>query len=210
MEVRSGLEAGLRLGNTTADLIGTETIIEQVRNRQPDILSIDVFDAQAEVLFSTDQSAKGRRLPPDWAAPCLQPDAESWRGRDLDGGVQCVSLVNAFGEPGGGILLRHRRSASSVAGLALPADWLGLATLMAAMMLAAGSAAVWMLRPLQRRAHSLKEAVETQANGGMPAVSSECEVFGPASAALQAIQAHDAWLREVDTEADRLDRQEAA
>ena len=209
MEVRAGLEAGLRLGNTTVDLTGTEDIIAQVRNRQPDILSIDVFDAQTDVLFSTDQGAKGRKLPPAWAVPCQRPDAASWRGRDLDGGVQCVSLVNAFGEPAGGILLRHRLSERTVAGLSLPANWPALAAWVAALMFAATWAAVWMVDPLQKRARALREALHSGQTTLPSSVAETCETFGPAAAAVGAMQAHEVWLQETDAEADRLDRQEA-
>lgn len=218
LHVKSVLEAGLRLGNTTADLPGAENLIQAVRDRQPDILSIDIYDAQGDVLFSTDPGGLGLKLPAAWAQACLRTDASSpWTDQDADGGVQCVGLVNAFGQAAGGVLLRHRWSARATQGLSLPTDWPLLASGVAALVLAA----VWMgaalVRPLEAQARQLRAWVESTPNTaqdappdahteGAPALDD----FGPARTALQAATEHDRWLSDTDAEADQLDRQEAA
>ena len=211
MDMKATLEAGLRLGNNTADLAGTDALVTQVRDRQPDILSIDVYDAQGDVLFSTDPSGRGLKLPPAWRQACLNPDTTGWAGIDADGGVQCVGLVNAFGQAAGGVLLRHRHAARTTAGLTLPADWPRLAALVVALMAAAAWAAARVVRPLHRQARALRTQLESLATTPTaPAATSDANTLGPATAALTALQAHDRWLLDTDAEADRLDAQEAA
>lgn len=212
MDMKATLEAGLRLGNNTADLAGTDTLVAQVRDRQPDILSIDVYDAQGDVLFSTDPSGRGLKLPPAWQTPCLNPDTTGWVGLDADGGVQCVGLVNAFGQPAGGVLLRHRHAARTTAGLTLPADWPQLAALVMALMAATAWAAAKVVRPLHRHAHALRMQLDSLATTPTPtaAAAPDVNTLGPAAAALAALQAHDRWLLATDAEADQLDAQEAA
>ncbi len=210
MDLKATLEAGLRLGNNTADLAGTDALVAQVRDRQPDILSIDVYDAQGDVLFSTDPSGRGLKLPPTWQPPCLNPDTTGWAGLDADGGVQCVGLVNAFGQAAGGVLLRHRHAARTTAGLALPTDWPWLAAMVMALMAATAWAAARVVRPLHRQAHALRTQLENLATSPPTAAAPDASALGPAAAALAALQAHDRWLLETDAEADRLDAQEAA
>ena len=210
MDLKATLEAGLRLGNNTADLAGTDALVAQVRDRQPDILSIDVYDSQGDVLFSTDPSGRGLKLPPAWRQPCLNPDTTGCVGLDADGGVQCVGLVNAFGQAAGGVLLRHRYAARTTAGLSLPADWPRLAAMVMALMVAAAWAAARVIRPLHREAQALGAQLDNLATAVPLAAAPDAHTLGPAAAALQALQAHDRWLLETDAEADRLDAQEAA
>lgn len=210
MDMKATLEAGLRLGNTTADLTGTPALVAQVRDRQPDILSIDVYDAQGDVLFSTDPSGRGLKLPPAWRPPCLNPETTGWMGFDADGGVQCVGLVNAFGQPAGGVLLRHRYAARTSAGLSLPPDWPQLAALAMALIAVTAWAAARAVGPLHRQAHALRTQLNNLDHTPAPAHAADADTLGPTVAALAALQAHDRWLRETDAEADRLDAQEAA
>lgn len=220
MDMKATLEAGLRLGNATADLTETATLVTLVRDRQPDILSIDVYDAQGDVLFSTDPSGRGLKLPPAWQQPCLNPDEAGWSGPDAQGGVQCVGLVNAFGQPAGGVLLRHRHAAQTTASLALPTDWPVLAAMVMALMAAACWAAALVTRPLHQQAHHLRtqldklttppKAAATPTGTQPTAPDAVTDALGPATAALHALQAHDRWLLQTDAEADQIDAQEAA
>lgn len=210
MDMKATLEAGLRLGNATADLAGTDALVAQVRDRQPDILSIDVYDAQGDVLFSTDPSGHGLKLPQAWRQHCLNTDDSGWAGPDVDGGVQCVGLVNAFGQAAGGVLLRHRYGNKTTAGLTLPTDWPQLAAALLALMAAAGWAAALVVGPLHRQARDLREQLDNLATHPTVPVGAADDALGPATVALGALHAHDRWLQATDAEADQLDAQEAA
>lgn len=211
LHLKSALESGLRLGNTVADLATTDALIAQVRDHQPDILSIDVFDAQGDVVFSTDPGGLGLKLPTAWVPTCLRSDDKAfWRGQDADGGVQCVGLVNAFGQAAGGVLLRHRWSARASDGLALPTDWPWLTVTVLALTVLSAWLATVVVAPLDAAATRLHNHLT---GGTLPATGAEeAEALGlgPATAALQAMHTQSRWLAEADAEADQLDRQEAA
>jgi hypothetical protein len=210
VHVKSVLEAGLRLGNSTADLPGAQALIRSVRDRQPDILSIDIYDAQGDVLFSTDPGGLGLKLPAAWNEPCLRAESgQPWKGQDADGGVQCAGLVNAFGQDAGSVVLRHRTAAQAAPQRTVMAELPLLSGLLVAVVLAAGWAGSRVVRPLEQSASALQRAVAS-APLALPATEPSLEHFGPVSAALQALAAQEHWLAETDAEADRLDQQELA
>jgi hypothetical protein len=207
--VKTSLEASLLLGMTAHDLPGAQALIHQVRNRQPDILSIDVFDPQGQVVFSTDPGAVGLQVPRTWGDPCLQQGGTPWSTHADDADLQCVGLTNAFGQPAGGVLLRHRLPSRNHPGLALPdvgPTWLGALLVVLAGGVALGASAI---RPLERGAQHLREqlAQATEPQHGPP-LATPCD-FGPATQALQALAAQHTRLRDTDAEAERLDRMEA-
>lgn len=212
--IKSALESGLHLGNATAGLPGAEALITQVRGRQPDILSIDVFDAQGDVVFSTDPGGMGLKLPAHWAAPCLSVNAPPWSATDADGGVQCVGLVNAFGQAAGGVLMRHRMATPMAANVALPDDWPTLAAWAGALVLVLGLVSAWAALPIERQARRLRHQLE--APEGHTAVAGHTTEnphglsFGPEPQALAALAQHAAWLSAADAQADLLDNQEVA
>jgi hypothetical protein len=106
--IKVGFEAGLRLGLSAVDVPLTQQRIDQMRIEQPDILSIDIFDAQGRILFSTDQAGLGASIEGTWWQTCLRPHQERGKGRDADSQWQCRSLIDSFDQPVAAVLLRHR------------------------------------------------------------------------------------------------------
>lgn len=209
--IKSALESGLHLGNATADLPGAEALITQVRGRQPDILSIDIYDAQGDVVFSTDPGGLGLKLPAHWATPCLSVGAPPWSATDGDGGVQCVGLVNAFGQAAGGVLMRHRMATPITGNVALPDDWPTLAAWAIALVLVLGLVSAWVAWPMERQARRLRHRLEAHtAAQGHTTDTAHGPSFGPEAAALAALAQQDAWLSAADAQADQLDNQEVA
>lgn len=208
--VRNALESGLSLGITATELPGAQTLIEQVRAEEQDILSIDVFDAQGRVLLTTDAGGVGDRIPQAWLKPCLERGGDSWRGTDHDVALQCGALLNAYERAEGGVLLRHRplaeRGEAFAWGDALLA-WAGLGLLVVL-------PGVLLLRPIAgRAAHDLGAAAAALA----PDLPQAPTPAGPAQGAggadalphLTAARAHlahvDAALDAASAELDQLD-----
>lgn len=208
LHLKATLEAGLRLGNAVNDLGGTPDLIAQVRDHQPDILSVDVYGPQGEVVYSTDTGGLGASLPAEWAESCLAGAAqEPWAGQDVDGGVQCVGLLNAFGQPAGGVLLRHRWSVRATQGLTVPTEWPWMLAGGVLLMLLMAVWAARQMQPLELAARQLRQRLETGEGGP---VNGDLAAPERIDAALQALQAQEQSLEQTDAEADRLDRQEAA
>ena len=205
-QVTASLEAGLRLGFLVADLPGAQPLIDQVRARQTDIVSIDVFDQHGEILFSTDPAGLGSSVPTHWRTPCTQSSAGGWQGQTRDSDVQCQALVNSFGQASGGVLLRYRQLARTAPAVSLPEGWpfmlLGVGVLLAV--------ALWQgcrpIRAAESRAQVLHAAV---VDGGPLPPGPPDALWGPTRSGLAMLSAWEQALRDTDTEAERLDNPEA-
>lgn len=200
---RAGLESGLRLGFNTADLPGAQALIEQVRGREPGILSIDVFDSSGRILFTTDQGGVGAQMPADWRDACLATESgDVWRGRDDDGRLQCTGLANAYDQVSGGVLLRYRLPSRQGMTAALQDHWPALAAALALLGLLAGGAGWLAVRPVEQRLLAATAAL----TGGRPAVDDD--FIGPLASGLQAAARLEDDLKSIEAEADRLDQLE--
>jgi hypothetical protein len=203
-QARAGLESGLRLGLNTADLPGAQALIDQVRTREPGILSIDVFEPSGRMLLTTDQGGVGSQLPAAWRDACLATaPGEVWRGRDDDGQLQCSGVLNAYDQVSGGVLLRYRLPQRQGVTAALLDHWPALAAALALLGSCAGLAGWLAVRPVERQLTAAVEALE-----GGPSVAVDDDVIGPLSTAMQAAAGLEAGLMAVEAEADRLDRLE--
>jgi len=207
--VRAALESGLRLGFAPPDLPGAQALIEQTQARQPDILSIEVFDTQGRILFSTDLGGFGATVPAVWRDGCLQRTDAPLRADDEDGRVQCVALVNAYEQATGGVLLRYRPWASERAGRGWSVAWLQPMLALAAIA-AIGAALGWLLaRPHERRLRSVVAALGGASAGTTGASGADPSIAGPVPAGLAALERMESELGRLDAEADAIDRMEA-
>jgi len=202
--VIGGLESGLRLGLGLADLPGAQEQIDHIRVRDSGILSIDVFDEDGHILFTTDRGGVGSHLPAARSTPCLEQGG--WRGRDEDGSMQCGALRNSYDQVVGGVLLRYQPVTRAGTLDMLSRHWsatqmtvvtLGLLAVLAT--LAIGAA--WLrLRPLERRIDALVASIEADAPTPVPVT-----LAGPLTAALAALERRAAALRDAERETDRID-----
>jgi len=147
--MRHSLESTLSLGLTMGGQAQQRTAALEAVARDDAMLSIDVFDSDGRILFTTDLAGIRDRVPDNWLDATLSPEARV-RGHwtSTDRGVVAIGapLVNDFGVTAGGIVLRHRSQAQSlslVATLLEPAVILGLLAL--AVVLGFG-AYCWLLR----------------------------------------------------------------
>jgi len=204
--VRAALESGLRLGFAPDDLPGAQALIEQTQARQPDILSIEVFDPQGRILFSTDLGGFGATVPAVWRDGCLQRADAPLRADDEDGRVQCAALVNAYEQIAGGVLLRYRPWASERAGRSWSDAWLQLMLALVAIA-ALGTTLGWLLaRPHERRLRTVAAALGGAAGARAPVDPS---LVGAVPAALEALERMEHELDRLEAEADTIDRMEA-
>ncbi len=205
-QVKASLESGLRLGFATADLPGAQQLIDQMRARQTDIVSIDVFDERGEILFSTDPAGLGSSVPLEWRQPCINPLGDLWQGQTQDSDMQCVALINSFEQASGGVLLRYRRLARLAPAVSLPQDWpyllLGVGALV-------GLALGWGRRPIGQAEAQAKALHDAVVNGG-PVPHHTDLLWGPAQTGLATLAQWEQVLSQTDAEADRLDAQEAS
>ncbi len=202
--VIGNLESGLRLGLPLADLPGAQGQIEHVRVRDPGILSIDVFDGDGRILFTTDHGGVGAHLPAARSTPCLANGG--WRGRDEDGSMQCGVLQNSYEQVIGGVLLRYQPVTRAGTINLLNRHWsvprmMTVILVLLASLAALAIGAAWLrLRPLEQRLEALAAGVETDRLAPAPGT-----LAGPLPAALVALERRAETLRAAGRETDRID-----
>lgn len=129
-DLRATLEASLDLGLPLEQVENAQDIIDRQRHRDPEILSIEVFDAAGTVLYS---SARAR---PDLMAALNEATFVSV---PLNGDlIAATRLVNPFGATVGGVAIRVSAASAAARDQTMLAS-LGTAVLTAA---AIGTAAV--------------------------------------------------------------------
>jgi hypothetical protein len=202
--VQSALESGLRLGFAASDLPGAQDLIDRVRARQPAILSIDVFDDDGRVLFTTDPAGLGATVPLAWRETCLSPGVGVQRIDDDGDRIQCLGLVNSFEQLSAGVLLRYRGSGGARPLQGWPGDPGLLLAGFAAIFLLAVFIGWIVIRPIEQRLGNALAGIES---AGLP---QDDPLIGHGAPALQKLSEMDAALARAEAEADRIDRMEAS
>jgi len=91
--IKRQLESGLQVGLQLPEQTGMQHLIEQVRAYEVVIRSIDVFDAQGHIVFSTDGGGVGANIPVSWRQSCLSATAANWGAEDEEGRLLCGSVI---------------------------------------------------------------------------------------------------------------------
>jgi hypothetical protein len=88
-----------------------EEVIARAKRNDPGIASIQIFDNNGQILYSTQRGMAGTNVPPYVLHAPEESDGRAWR---LDRGnyfVNGVSLLNSFDQMIGGIVLTYSKDA---------------------------------------------------------------------------------------------------
>ncbi|MBK8538202.1 MAG: hypothetical protein IPL59_25810 [Candidatus Competibacteraceae bacterium] len=109
-DMKNTIETSLALGLPINALRNTQSLIERETQQDPLILSIEVFEANGNVVFATDRDLIGDQITNEWVEAWRTHDtAGAWRLREEDALVIGISLVNNLDLEVGGIALRFSR-----------------------------------------------------------------------------------------------------
>ncbi|WP_034293022.1 hypothetical protein [Herbaspirillum sp. RV1423] len=200
--IRGNLESGLQVGLQLPEQKATQQLIEQVHAQERVILSVDIFDAQGHIVFTTDGGGVGANIPAAWRNNCLTSARTDWSTQDDEGRLLCGSVINGFGEVAGGVALRYRLANRAGTFGQFGAFWI-LALVWAAALTLIGGMFGWMLlRPLERRLQHQVAALagEREARNDL--------LTGPLANALAQGRAIRQDLARTDRETDRIDNLE--
>ncbi len=212
-DIRDHIETRMDLGLNLADLQGISEDLEVYKRANEQILSIEVFDKNGTVLFSTDPSFVDDLVSEEWIMSSrMNRSRGAWSGQDRKVGVTGVPLYNNLDQYVGALALRYGLeplqasvvaqtsrvffiSASTVIGMAL-ISFLGALLLLRRP-----------LRDLRGLQSAMEDIAERRADGdALARARAEHADFGTfAAAALAAHDALDAGTREIR----RLDEEEA-
>ena len=109
-DLKANIQTGLDLGLDLSSMSNVQNIIEREAATDPGILGIDVFDDQAEVLFSTQESALEQQIPAAWRAAIGSDDDTVWQASGREQMVVGTRLTSNFGSDVGGVALRYSRA----------------------------------------------------------------------------------------------------
>lgn len=109
LDLAARVDAGLNIGLPLSAMSNLQEVFQREAASDPDILSIDAFDARGRILYSSDPARVGAAAPAEW--PRAAASSRQWRiegGTDFVGGV---SARNSFDSLEGALALRYAKRA---------------------------------------------------------------------------------------------------
>lgn len=205
MSLASAFEVSLDLG---VPLEAQRNLLDDMRfeiERDPTIVSIDVFDPSGRLVFTTDRGGVGDRVPAAWVAQLADGGQRGWTVADGSGRVTGASIINNFNKVAGAVGLRHDpgvggslMSSQVIAGALAAAAALSLLTLL---LLLRG-----IVRPLDDELALLADRLDAGeatavAGGGLSGLAEAADGFRRRAAALHQMADDTATaLRQIDDE----------
>lgn len=109
--IKQKIEDRLALGLPLRSLRQVQELVEVEKTRDGQILGIQIFDTNREVLFDTDRGTIGSRVPPSWLEPLAAQGAaqggQPFALNDDDIAMVGLPLVNTLGKTEGAVVLRY-------------------------------------------------------------------------------------------------------
>lgn len=105
--IKQKIEDRLALGLALRSLRQVQELVELEKTRDEQILGIQIFDTNREVLFDTDRGTIGSRVPPAWLEPLAAQGAHPFALTDDDVAMVGLPLVNTLGKTEGAVVLRY-------------------------------------------------------------------------------------------------------
>lgn len=201
--IKRNLESGLQVGLQLPEQSGTQQLIEQVRAQERVILSVDIFDADGHIIFTTDGGGVGANIPATWRSACLAHTRSNWSAQDEEGRLLCGSVITGFDQVAGGVALRYRLPDRAGTLNLLSRFWGLILAWAGGLALVSGMFGWLMLRPLEQRLQQQAAALGGEGEARNDTLS------GPLADAIERSRSIDRNLAGADREADRLDNLEA-
>lgn len=207
--IKQKIEDRLALGLPLRQLRQVQELMELEKARDDQILGIQIYDPEGEVLFDTERGAIGSRVPALWLEPLAGQATQPFGLRDDDNALVGLPLVNTLGKAEGAVVLRYPGSLlEHELGSLLRRLAIEVAAVLAVFSAIAVAAASWLLGGVRKRLGAMETALaKTLAEGGeaVPAEDAEeletrfAEFCGKAREAVEQIG-------EASEEVERLDR----
>lgn len=226
-QLKQRVESPLSLGLEVESLDYLQRLLEVEAAADPEILSIDLFDAEGRLLFTTDRVGIRQAVPEGWLKATLDlpaPDevasnearetAQSeavWQLEEREGQALGVALHNDFGLVVGGLVLRHSVtrvgesyfSAQNMA-LALPLALALAGTLLGGLLFQR------LCRPIEREAAGLAATLDSpetakEVRDSQPAAKASGSLTATVAALQTAVHTAERRCRDATAEVERID-----
>jgi len=107
LDLGARVDSGINIGLPLSAMSNLQEVFQREARGDPDILSIDAFDAQGRILYSSDPGRVGAAAPPGWARAAAA--SRQWRLEGEEDFVAGVSARNAFDSLEGALALRYAK-----------------------------------------------------------------------------------------------------
>lgn len=104
--IRRNVEDRLALGIPMYQQRDVQGLLELYKTEDPQILEIQTFNIQGDVLFDSDRGAIGSRVPEPWVR-MVSDTSRLFSDQDADGKMVGVPIMGAFGQVVGAVILRY-------------------------------------------------------------------------------------------------------
>lgn len=107
--IENSVQASLQLGMQFAELSQLPQLMQREKSSDRLVRGIEVFDASGQVIYSTDRSRVGQKVPATWTAAAQRSKTTEWATEETDEYVAGISVKNAFDLTVGYLALRYSR-----------------------------------------------------------------------------------------------------
>jgi hypothetical protein len=107
--IENTVQASLMIGLQFSELSQMNQLLARERLSDRMIRGIDVFDANALVIYSSDRSRVGTRVPESWVAAAERSKTTEWTSEAADDYVAGISVRNSFDLTVGFLAMRYAR-----------------------------------------------------------------------------------------------------
>ncbi|CAA7627485.1 hypothetical protein [Magnetospirillum sp. SS-4] len=105
--IKKRVEDSLNLGLSLRQLRQVQDILEHEKQRDAQVLAVEVYDHRGEVLFDTDRGAIGGKVSDALVEAARGNPSQAFGLADEDTLIVGLPLVNALGKVEGGVVLRY-------------------------------------------------------------------------------------------------------
>lgn len=107
--IEGSVQASLQLGLQFAELSQLPALLQREKSSDRLIRGIDVFDAGGQILYSTERSRVGTRVPEAWTDATQTAKANEWAAEEAGEFVAGIAVKNAFNLAVGNVGMRYSR-----------------------------------------------------------------------------------------------------
>lgn len=183
--IENSIQASLALGMQFAGLSQLPPLLERERGSDRLVRGIDVFDANGQILYSTEPTRVGTRAPSAWIAATHAAKGAQWAAEGSEELAAGLVVMNAFDLTVGHVGLRYARDevdrAAAEAGRQILIAALGS---FAGIALVAPLLLIVVIRRFERDLDTLEQAA-SRLESGAPLPPPEGSAFQGAIASLQ-------------------------
>ncbi|MGE5477470.1 MAG: hypothetical protein ACM3Q1_12495 [Bacteroidales bacterium] len=207
--IKQKIEDRLALGLPLRQLRQVQDLMELEKARDSQILGIQIYDLNREVLFDTERGAIGSRVPADWLEPLAAQVSQPFNLRDDDNALVGLPLISTLGKVEGAVVLRYPAAyLEHELGRLLSRLAAEFAAVLIGFALIAVAAAAVLLGGVRRRLRAMEDTLDKTLTLGGEAVPAEdgeefsarfAEFCGKAREAVE-------QMGDASQEVERLDR----